>query len=368
VFTLEHPYERRSTRVPEFVLLTVTGTDESGQPFTEQAGTLEVSLHGFKYFSKYALSIDSWLSVEIPATRDSGKSTPHRFEGRVCWVSKSKNMTGLFQVGVAFELAGNIWNLAHPPEDWGQIEAACTPDTAIFEREMKELLALTETGTYYQLLRTTSESSRAQIRQKYYELARKFHPDHHMDHMEWMQPLHKIVETLALAYKTLTDETARQKYDERLVASGAFTLGQHQSEVQKTAEQCLEKARENFRAQNPGGAILWLRKAIEIEPESARYHALLGRVLATVAVFRREAIEELTKALQLDPLDIKSHMQLAALYEEAKLPWRARTHYEKVLEIDADNIKAQERLDLLDAESGKTGKRSLFNRIFSSSR
>jgi tetratricopeptide (TPR) repeat protein len=113
-----------------------------------------------------------------------------------------------------------------------------------------------------------------------------------------------------------------------------------------------------------------LRKAVEIEPESARYHALLGRALSAVAPFRREAIEQFAKALQLDPSNTKSHLQIAALYEQAKLPWRARTHYEKVLEIDSGNTKAQERLRLLDAEAGKSdmGKRSFLSRIFPGSR
>jgi curved DNA-binding protein CbpA len=366
VFTREPSLKRRSTRVPEFVLLNIEGTDESGQPFTEQVGTLEVSLQGFKYFSKHTLSTNSALSVEMPAASDRGRS--HRFPGRVAWVRKSHNVSGLSQVGVEFELAANVWNLADPPEDWHQFDAAAAPETAVFEREMRETLARADTGTYYQLLRTNSESPHAQVRQKYYELVRKFHPDRHMDHPEWTQTLQKLMEAFTVAYKTVSDETARLEYDKRLVASGNFTLGRHQSEVQKTGEQCLEKARECVRAQNPGGAILWLRKAIEIEPESAKYHALLGRALSSVAPFRREAIEHFAKALQLDPLNTKSHLQLAALYEEAKLPWRARVHYEKVLEIDSDNTTAQERLRLLDAEASKTSKRSFIRRIFPSSR
>ena len=63
----------------------------------------------------------------------------------------------------------------------------------------------------------------------------------------------KVMESVTLAYKTLTDEDARRKYDERLAASSAFTLGQRPSDVQKTAEDCLEKARECFKARNSGG-------------------------------------------------------------------------------------------------------------------
>jgi Flp pilus assembly protein TadD len=252
---------------------------------------------------------------------------------------------------------------ATPPPDSRKPEVSDAPDEAAFEREMKELLALAETGTYYQLLRVTAESPRAQARLSFHEIVRKFHPDLHMDHVEWMQTLHKIMETATLAYRTLTDDTARRKYDERLAAHGTFTLGRKQSELQRTAEECMQKARECFRAQNTGGVILWLRKAVEIEPESFKHRALLARALSAMEPFRREAVEHFEKALEINGSNTNVRFQLAALYEEMKLPWRARLHYQKVLEIDRDNTKAQERLRLLDAETGMS-KRSFIDRIF----
>jgi curved DNA-binding protein CbpA len=356
--------KRRSTRVAAGVSLRVRGIDGNGQPFTEQRVTLEVSYQGCKYFSRYSLPTNSWLTMEISNQQENSTSPP--FRARVAWLSRSPTLRGLFQVGVEFEAPGNVWGLANPPEDWRQPEVPGTSDVAAFEREMKELLALAETGTYYQLLRMTSESPRAQVRHSYYELVRKFHPDRHMDRPDWMPPLQKLTEAVTLAYKTLTDETTRRKYDEQLAASGAFTLGRHQSELQKTAEECLEKARECFKAQNSGGTILWLRKAAEIEPKSNKYHALLARALSGVAPLRREAIEHFEKAVEIDPWNTILRFQLAALYEELKLPWRARPHYQKILEIDANNAKAQERLRLLDAEPGKDdmNQQSFMDRIF----
>ena len=252
---------------------------------------------------------------------------------------------------------------AKPPEEKPQPEAPGDLDVAAFEREMKELLTLTETGTYYQLLGMTSDSPRGQARQSYYKLVRKFHPDLYMNHAEWMQPLQKLMESASLAYKTLTDETARLKYDERLAASGTFTLGLNRSELQKTADECMQKARECLRSQNTGGTILWLRKALEIEPESFKYRALLARALSAIEPFRREAVDHFEKALEIDPSNTSVRVQLAALYEEMKLPWRARQHYQKVLKIDPANTKVQEHLRLLDAETVMS-KRSFIDRVF----
>src|SRR5262249_41249732 len=135
--------------------------------------------------------------------------------------------------------------------------------------------------------------------------------------------------------------------------------------VPETAEQCVEKARECFKAQNPGGAIVWMRKAVHIEPTSARYHALLARALSTVSALRKEAVEHFEQSLEIDPWNSAARLQLAALYEAMKLPWRARPHYESVLEIDPENAKALERLHDLEAQLGNStaSKRSFVDRI-----
>jgi|HubBroStandDraft_6_1064221.scaffolds.fasta_scaffold38888_2 Flp pilus assembly protein TadD len=356
-------FKRRSTRIPAGVFLDIKGVDGNGKPFLERRVTLEVSFQGCKYFSRYALPKDSWVILEF--SNKSENAAIQEVRARVAWRRRSQRLQGLYLVGVEFEAPGNVWGIANPPEDWRLPDPPKAPEVAAFEKEMEEMLALAETGTYYQLLRMTSESPRAQIRQNYYELVRKFHPDRHMDHAEWMQPLHTLMEGVTLAYKTLSDEAARRKYDERLAAGGAFTLGRNLSEYQKSAEECLKKARESFKAQNPGGTILWLRKAVDIEPTSQKYHALLARALSAVASLRLEATEHYERALEIDPWNTAVRLQLGALYEEMKLPWRAYPHYQKVLEIDADNVKAQERLRHLDGEPGKDGlsKRTFMDRI-----
>jgi tetratricopeptide (TPR) repeat protein len=356
--------KRRSTRVAADVYMGVRGVDRDGQPFLEQRWTLEVSFHGCKFYSRYALPKNSWLTIEIP--NKVGNAASQAFRARVAWLSRSPVLRGLFQVGVEFEVPGNLWGLANPPEDWRQREVPQALDATAFEGEMKALLGLAERGTHYQLLRTTSMSPRAEVRRNYYQLMRKFHPDHHMDHAEWMESLHKITEAITLAYKILTDEMSRQKYDEQLAASGKFTVGRQQSDSQKSAEEYFEKARECFKAKNPGGTILWLRKATESDPKCYKYHALLARALSSVVPLRREAVEHFERALEIDESSTVVRFQLATLYEEMKLPWRARPHYEKILEIDAENSKARLRLRVLDTEPSKSaaGNQFFMDRLF----
>ncbi len=356
--------QRRSTRLLRAVPLAVVGHDAAGRPLQEHTATLSINCHGCRYFSRYHVEKNAWLTLEIAGAAASPES--HRLRARVAWVQKSRRLQGLFQVGVEFEVPGNVWGIASPPEDWQKF-AAPGGDAAGFEKEIKRGLDLAEAGTYYQLLGVTSVASRAQIKRSFYELARRFHPDRHMARPEWTAELHRLMDSLTLAYKTLADEASRRAYDQRLAESGAFTLGQNKTQTQKSAEECLQKGRECLRARNFAGSILWLRKAAEMEPNSSKYHALLARSLAVVPQYRREAVGHFERALELDPLNAWAHFQFAKLYEELKLPWRARTHYEKVLELDHDHTSARARLRAIHAAQGKPRKagRNILARLLS---
>lgn len=356
-------HKRRSTRVTLAVFLKVEGTDENGQPFVEETGTLELSGQGCRYFSKHPVAKDSWLNLEI---RTEDPDAPMRStRARVAWVRKSRNIKGLMQVGVELAEPGNIWGLANPPDDWQAPKDPKVADADAFEAEMKRLHALLETGSYYDLLQVTSDTSRTQVKRNYYELVRKFHPDLHMDQPERIPLLQELMETVTLAYKTLTDDEERAKYDAKLATHGTFSLRGQESDAQRTAEECLLKARECSRANNYGGAILLMRKAVLLEPKSAKYRALLARSLSSVQQFRREALEQLQKAEELDPWNIEVHLQLGELYEGMELPWRARAHYEKVLEVDSGNKKARKGLQSLDIKSDKN-KQTFVGRLFRS--
>jgi tetratricopeptide (TPR) repeat protein len=217
-----------------------------------------------------------------------------------------------------------------------------------FERELAGALESARNGTYYHLLGVSPDSTGKQIRQSFYALAQKFHPDHHMDNPERMSRLKELMEVATSAYKTLADETKRAEYDAHLAASGAHSLRRAKTISQQAIEQSFIRATECIRAGNFVGSIVWLRKCTELCPDEARYHALLARSLSAVTQYRNEAIGEFERAIALDPLKTAPYIHFAELYEEMQLPSRACLLYSKVLEIDPLNAKARERLALLD--------------------
>lgn len=231
--------------------------------------------------------------------------------------------------------------------------AAPAADPAAFEGEMKKLLGLVETGTYYQILGVTAIADAGQIKKCYYALAKKFHPDRHMGHSDWIGSLQKLMEVLTTAYKTLGDEKARAKYDKQIAEGGAFEMGRAQSQRQETASECMERAKECLRNKNYAGSITWLRKCVDIAPNESKYRAMLARSLSALPTLRPEAIEHYEKAVELDPFNTSAMFQFAELFEEMKLPWRAIPMLKKILDIDPDHAKAIEKLRKLDTESPK---------------
>jgi hypothetical protein len=108
--------KRRSTRIVQAVPLTVTGVDALGQPFKERTTTVMVNCHGCKYQSKHYVPKNSVVTLEIP--RQQPGLPPRAVQGRVIWVQRPRTVRELFQIGLEFEIAGNVWGIAFPPEDW----------------------------------------------------------------------------------------------------------------------------------------------------------------------------------------------------------------------------------------------------------
>jgi tetrahydromethanopterin S-methyltransferase subunit G len=120
--------KRRSTRIVQAIPLTVTGVDALGQPFKERTTTVMVNCHGCKYQSKHYVPKNSKITLEIP--RPEADQQPRTIVGRVVWVQRPRAVRELFQIGLEFEVGGNVWGIAFPPEDWfpyAEDEAASAP-------------------------------------------------------------------------------------------------------------------------------------------------------------------------------------------------------------------------------------------------
>ena len=236
-----------------------------------------------------------------------------------------------------------------------------------FENEIRAFLERAAKSNYYELLAVTSDCSQAQLKKGYHALARKFHPDHHMGRSEWVGLLQDVMGKITEAYRTLIDDEKRARYDKQLAERGAFALGQEKTQTEETLDDCLIQAKQCLAAHNYPGSIMWLRKCVELAPDVAKYHAILARSLAAVPQYRQDAVRHFQRAIELDAWNTSTYFQFAELYELMQLPWRAVPLYQKILEIDPEHLKANDRLARLEAlekEERRKKKSFAFSRLF----
>ena len=213
--------------------------------------------------------------------------------------------------------------------------------------EVERLLHLAGTKSYYQLLGLHPGSPRLEVKHRFYQLARQFHPDRHMDHPDWTSRLETLMDSITAAYRTLSNEATRKAYDSR---PGVHEPGEQRSEGQLLPQECMRNAQKCVGVKNYVGSIPWLRRAIDLEPYSSASRTMLGRSLAAIPEYRHEAIEQFERAIRLDSLNIAAHFEYAQLLEQLKFPLRARPHYVRVLDLDPRHLEARERLDELEVK------------------
>ena len=123
--------KRRSTRIEQVLPLTVDGVGAFREPIHEQVSTLSISCHGCTYQSKYVVIEGEVLNFAVsPQDNDSSQCSGR---ARVKWIQKlGAGKDRSFHIAVELEVAGNVWGVASPPDDWfpvqepGLIAAAST--------------------------------------------------------------------------------------------------------------------------------------------------------------------------------------------------------------------------------------------------
>jgi tetratricopeptide (TPR) repeat protein len=163
-----------------------------------------------------------------------------------------------------------------------------------------------------------------------------------MDHPEWTPRLLLLMDSVTVAYKSLVSDATMKP----------------EVETHPLAQECLAQAELCLLARNYIGSILWLRRAIELEPHCSEYRAMLGRSLAAVPEYRHEAVEQFEKAIDLDSLNAEAHFQYAQLLEQMNFFGLARSHYILILEVDAFHDRARERLTHLAVKRPRSMSRS----------
>lgn len=222
---------------------------------------------------------------------------------------------------------------------------------------------LSRATNYYQVLDLPLAAEPAEIKEAYYALARRYHPD--IFHERSGTRLHSQLSTafarITQAYETLTNPKARSTYDASLNRSKAFqnsapmsvTNTQFSAPVEDLnfdagapvdAEQSFKEGLDALKQGRITAAIAHLSAASRLSPQEAKYRAHYGRSLAASEKTRRLAENEIQAAVALDPVNATYRTMLAELYFDLKFHRRAQTEVDRALALDPKNVNAQSLL------------------------
>lgn len=236
---------------------------------------------------------------------------------------------------------------------------------SVEEISLENYLSQVENSTnLYESLNLSPETSVAEIKQNYFALAKRFHPDlfHKSEDKIERQRVQNAFSVIVQAYETLKTKSSRDVYDFRMrkeLAELKKKGAAANNDAPKTAEEeNLEKhnelASENFEQgfnllmnEEYEIAIPFFARAVHFSHGNARYHAYYGKVLSSDGSQRHKAEAELQTAVRLDANNADWRLMLAEFYSEIGLMKRAEGELKRLLAIFPDNIEAKRLLDSL---------------------
>jgi DnaJ domain/Domain of unknown function (DUF4388) len=225
--------------------------------------------------------------------------------------------------------------------------------------------------TYYDVLGVSANEPAQNVKNVYYQLARRYHPDRFRKaEASLVARIESAFARITQAYDTLRDDGLRATYNSKLrarkkaaqLAESAPKATRPSTQPEPVAERssaepvisAAERAevqfKEGFAALELGqkkAAMGLFAAAARAVPNEARYRAFYGHLLAGHESTQRAAETELHAAIKLDPANAEYRVMLAELYRDLGLKLRAKSEAERAVAADPNNQKARDLLRAL---------------------
>ena len=226
-------------------------------------------------------------------------------------------------------------------------EGSKEEDLSPEENRDRILQAFDQVGrkTHYEVLGVSATDSPAAIKKAYFALSKSYHPDRHIG--EGMSELKPKLETLfhriTEAYKTLTNEESRKKYDFE-ISTDKIHGGRGEEKPRPSVDEMIARGKLALKNGETKTAIYFFEQAVKTVPDKAVHHSLLGEALSQIKMRQREAEKHYLEAVRIDPSNFENYVALGGLYEKAGLIQRALQQFEKALSWDPDNSSIKARI------------------------
>jgi curved DNA-binding protein CbpA len=225
------------------------------------------------------------------------------------------------------------------------------------------------TRTHYEILGISWDAEEAEIREAYYRLARRFHPDaHHEATLHDMRGrLEDIFVRLGEAYEVLRNWHLRASYERKVGHSRPEYPSDSDPEARaKRAESDIAKAADSLARDRAWEAIRLLESALPHASGRTRSRGriLLASVYSRSVYWAKQAEDLLRSAQREDPLYAEAHLALARLYASQGLTVRAVSAAKRALELAPASTEARSFLAEV-SRQGSSGRGGLLGKLLS---
>jgi tetratricopeptide (TPR) repeat protein len=206
--------------------------------------------------------------------------------------------------------------------------------------------------THFEVLGISRDASDAVIREAYFRLAKRFHPDSHHDVGlgDLRQELEAVFNELGEAYEVLRSPRLRARYERELAGGEAGApapteIGDPEAALARAAD-CIARERH-------WEALPLLEATLPRVEGAARQRArvLLAQIYARDPDWVKQAQELLLAVVEQEPQHAEAHYYLGVIYRYQGLPSRALASFRKVVEITPDSADAWRTIAELDKQS-----------------
>jgi tetratricopeptide (TPR) repeat protein len=216
--------------------------------------------------------------------------------------------------------------------------------------------------THYEMLGIEARAELSAVKQAYFSLAKRFHPDHfHSDaDAGLLAKIQSSFTKLAQAYDVLKTKDSRDAYDfrirkelaeqERRNAAGVAGASKEEISRHLQSEQAAQNFEQGFTLlvdEEFEAAVPYLARAVFFSPDNPRYRAYYGKALSADDKQRHKAESEIQVAIRLDPTNPTFKIILVEFFIQMNMIKRAEGELNRLLSVFPSNREARVLLDSL---------------------
>ena len=212
------------------------------------------------------------------------------------------------------------------------------------DQKLEDLLIRFKSANLYEILSVSAEATQEEIQTAYHEQAKQLHPDRFQSVGFSAEVRDKAQQVFALineAYLTLRNPDSRANYNEELRKRRSSGPRLETAQSEEAAEALFREGKALLARGDSENAAERLKGSVWLCPEKAQYLYHLGIAESSIPRLRKSAEQHLLKAVELEGGSAESHLALAKLYMEVKLPRKAELHLQKAILWNPENREIQ---------------------------